>query len=340
MRRIGLFFISLLLILSVSVGSAQTPAPKPSGTKPKPVVSAKPAPQPSQAPVTPASKQPQTPGAADPIVLTNQMMITIMERMKGGYLEEAKKIALDMIIGNEKFVDTPTKEFKTFSTAMGKKLYEYTLAKQGRKGVEVVWLPQPIADGFYFLSMIAFQQGKPEEALGYLQKAINWDPVRAAFHVERGFMLANQPNPPERAQILVTYLRALELADNPADFAAALRGVGFIQIEKSDLEAALACYVQSLRFEPGNKAANQEISYIQSIAPDLVHQIDQKKASAILADRKIRGSYDPLHVQILLLLAEEIGGVKAGKEVKALLHRALQMDPNNAQAKQKLAGMK
>lgn len=276
----------------------------------------------------------------NPIVLSNQMMITVMERIKAGNYEEARAVAKDMVFGSEKLADTPTLITRSFSNLMGKKLYEKMLQKEGRGNVEVKWTQQPIADGYYFQAMISFQEGKPDEALEFLQKAIFWDPVRAAFHVERGFMMHHQKSPVEAATILITYLKALELADNPQDFAAALRGIGYLFVDRRDLKPGLACYLLSRRLDPDDKTASRQIDYIRARAPGLVKDMDETKAAATLKAANVPPTYNPLHVEVRLEIADEIKDPKKAAEVKAILTEALRLDPNNPEVIRRLKALK
>jgi len=188
--------------------------------------------------------------------------------------------------------------------------------------------------------MISFQEGKPEEALDLLQKAIFWDPMRAAFHVERGFMLHHQKNPVETATILVTYLKALELADNPVDFAAALRGIGYLYVNRGDLKSGLACYLLSRKLDLEDKTALHQIDYIRGRAPALVKDMDETKAAALLAAAHIPVAYDPAHVQVRLEIANEIKDPKKAVEVKAILTEALRLDPKNPEIISRLSALK
>jgi len=277
--------------------------------------------------------------SVDPTVLSNQMMITIMERMKAGNYPEAKKIALDMILDCDKYVDTPENEYRSFATLMEKKLYEIYQAREGKKGT-VHWVQQPIADGFYFLAMIAFQEQKLEEAKQYLQKAINWDPMRSAFYMERAYFMIANSETSELAMVMASYLKALELADNFEDFAAAMRGLGYVFVDKGDIEAGLACYLVSLTFEPANMTAKKEIDYIRSLNPELVKSLDASKSAAILSERKVPSRMDTVHIKVLLSIADEPSVQKRPKELKAILKQALLLDPNNVEVKNRLAVVK
>lgn len=72
-----------------------------------------------------------------------------------------------------------------------------------------------------------------------MQKAISWNPVRSAFYAERGFMFLRKNSGADIVGAQIAYEKALELADNPEDFAAALRGLAFVLVERRELEKAL-----------------------------------------------------------------------------------------------------
>ncbi|MFZ2959380.1 MAG: tetratricopeptide repeat protein [Candidatus Ozemobacteraceae bacterium] len=294
----------------------------------------------------PASKAPvagetiaTTPTPIDGVVLSNQMMITFMERLKAGNLAEARTIALQMIEGNEQFIDTPTKEFRSFATLMGKKLYEIQ-AKRAGQNVTVEWVQQPIADGFYFLAMVDYQEGKVEEALVDIQKAISWDPVRAIFHIERGFLMLHKKDNIELSMVMATYIKALELSDCAEDFAAALRGLGFVLVERNDLAAGYAAYMTSKRFDPTNPATVQEMHFIEAQAPGLAKTLDDAKSITLLTERKIPVAISRIHVDVLLTIAGELTGAHQVKELKAVLRRALALDPSNQSIVKKLTELK
>lgn len=321
---------TLMIAAACSLVAAAHAAPQakaPAAAAPKAVEAA--------APATASGARP-----VNPVVLSNQMMITIMERIKAGNYAEARKVAQDMVFGSEKIVDTPTSETRSFSSLMGKKLYEKMLEKEGRGDVKVSWTQQPIADGYYFQAMISFQEQKPEEALAFLQKAIYWDPMRAAFHVERGFMLHHQKTLVDSAKIFITYLKALELADNPMDFAAGLRGIGYLYVERRDLRSGLACYLLSRRLDSDDKTAIRQIDYIRARSAGLVKEMDETKAAAILASNNVPATYNPLHVKVRLEIADEIKDPKKSDEVKAILTEALRLDPKNPEIIRRLSALK
>lgn len=322
------FVLGAALMLTTPL-FAQAPAQKPA-----PVPAAKPAPT-----AAPAARTASAPTEVDGIVLSNQMMITIMERMKAHNFPEARNVAMQMIEGADKIVDTPEREYRSFSSAMGKKLYEMQAKREGRN-VEISWVEQPIADGYYFLAMIDFQEGKPREALENLQKAIGWDPVRAAFHVERGFIQLQQADGGDLALTMASYLKGAELSDNAEDFAAAMRGIGYVLVEKNDLETAMAAYIVARRFDPANPSAQKEIEFIKSQNPMAGKDLDEAKAAALLQQKSIPSTIAKVHSEVLQALAADLDPVKNAKQLKALLKRALTIDPSNTSIQQRLSTLK
>lgn len=268
----------------------------------------------------------------------NQMMLVVMERLRAGNLPEAREVATKLIFEHETFRDSPQEVFRTFSTIMEERLYETQLAVEGVKA-KVRAVPQPIADGFYLLAMIDFQQGEVEKALANLQKAIEWNPVHAAYFIERGFMILHQSNPPDFASAQAAYLRALELADTYEDFAAAMRGIGYVLVDKGDFEGALACYLRARMYDPQDPVAPKEIEFIRKQSPFSLPDIDGVKAVPLLLNRRIPAGVNPIHVKVLLGLADQLTAPDRKKELKALLKRALRLDPQNEIVKKRLAGL-
>ncbi len=272
---------------------------------------------------------------ADPVVLTNQMMLVFMERMKTGNLKEARDVANEMVFGNEKFQDTDQKVFKSFHSAMELELFRLLEQRAGSKR-EIDWIEQPISDGYYFLAILDFQEGKHEEALANLQKAIFWNPVRSAFFAERGFMFLRKNSGSDIVAAQVAYEKALELADNPEDFAAALRGLAFVLVERRELQKALACLVVSKEFDADESDADEEIQFIRGIDPGLVDSMNLKTARDVLKNARILATYAPEHVQVLLRLADSYKSPKDAQKVILLLKKAKDMAPGNTDVANRL----
>lgn len=91
-------------------------------------------------------------------------------------------------------------------------------------------------------------------------------PVSANAANERGYIL-NQLGRPDDA--IVAYRRALLLATRyPSQqpfHATALRGIGFALIELNRLDEAESTFNESLRVDPGNRLALNELAYIRQL---------------------------------------------------------------------------
>lgn len=265
----------------------------------------------------------------------NEIMVNISESLRSGDYDTARKLAGKLLAGHEKYQDSSAEEFKSFASMMGKTLHELKLKSEGRS-VKVTWIPEPVADGYYFLAMIDFQDGKHAEALENIQKAIQWDPVRSAFYAERAYFMLQMQPPAESAQILASYLHALEHADDAPDFAHALRGIGYVLVNRGDIEGALACYMKSLEFDSQDLAAREQIELIRVRNPRLHAEMNGDIAVKVMSERKIPFKFDPRHVQVLLIMHDDLAQKGFKKEAAALLQRAKKMNPNDPEVKKRL----
>ncbi len=329
-RYLPLCLIAALTINGASFAQKAAPDQKPAGKPAKAEV--KPAKTDTAAVVKTEAKK------VDPIVMTNQMMLVFMERMKSGNLDDAREVANEMIFGHEKYVDNDQVEHKSFHSAMEKELYQL-LEKRNGSSKKIEWVEQPVSDGFYFLSILDFQQGKHEEALANMAKAIFWNPVRAAFYNERGFMLLKKNSGPDLLMAQIAYLKALELADSHEDFAAALRGLAFVLVERGQLDQALACLLVSKGFDPANEDAEEEISFIREKAPALFNKMKFADALEIMKKNQIPSEFSPEHVQIILRLADNFALGKETQKALALVKKAHTMEPKNEEVAKRLKSL-
>ena len=217
---------------------------------------------------------------------------------------------------------------------MEKELYTLLETRSGSKK-EIVWLEQPISDGFYFMAILDFQENKHEDALANIQKAIYWNPMRSAFYTERGFMFLRKNTGPDILSAQIAYQKALELADNAEDFAAALRGLAFVLVEKKDLDQALACLMVSKSYDSSNNDADEEMLFIKRLNPDLFSSMTFAKAKEVMQANKIIFEYAPDHVQVLIKLADNMPAASADKAVM-LLKKAQEMAPQNTEITKRL----
>jgi tetratricopeptide (TPR) repeat protein len=276
---------------------------------------------------------------SDPILLTNQLMLVFMEHMKHENYKEAREVAQEMIYEHKKFKDTAAYEYKSFHSVMEKELYQILQAKKGERK-EVRWLQQPISDGFYLLAVLDFQEGNHDKALDTLQKAIQWNPVRSAFFSERGFMLLRKDSGPDLLMSRIAYEKALELAETGEDFAAALRGLAFIFVEQGRLADGLACLLVSKEFDSTNLDAEEEIAFIRRANPALFAIMNVAKAKEQLRKIGIQTTYSPVHIQVLMRVANNFATAKSADRAIMLLRKASDMAPENLEVQRRLKQLK
>ncbi len=325
-------YLPFCLIAGLVCGGAAF-AQKASSTQPSPAAGK--AQTDSVAVTTEKAKTESASAPSNPVLLANQMMIVFMERMKAGNFKEAREVAEEMIFGHDKYADSAIKEYKSFHSIMEKELYELQQKRAGSKK-NVVWVDQPISDGFYLLSVLDFQEGKHEDALKNMSQAIFWNPTRSAFHTERGFMLIRKNSGPDLLMANVAYIKAIELADNNEDFAAALRGMAFVLVERNQLDVAYGALLIARHLEPDNTAALEEMSFIKSRAPGLSDQIDVKTARALLKKNNIPIQFSEDHVQVLIKLADSFTEPNDVEKAVLLLKKAQEMSPKNQEVARRL----
>lgn len=272
-----------------------------------------------------------------PVTLSNELMLVFMDRMKTGNYKGAREVANDMIKGAAKYNTNTKVEFKSFESIVEKTLYELLQVKDGNKS-QINWTQQPIADGYYLLAMLDFQQGNHKSALKNIGKAIYWNPVHSAFYAERGFMLLKKKSGPDRLMAQIAYTKALELAATKDDFAAALQGLAFILIDRGQLKLALACLIVEKEFLPNNLDAEQEIAFIGRNAPSLLSQVNLTEARKLLKERNILSTFAPIHVKVLIKLADKFA-TKNKKKAISLLEAALKLNPTNQKVIKKLKAL-
>ncbi|MEE4454088.1 tetratricopeptide repeat protein [Novosphingobium resinovorum] len=129
----------------------------------------------------------------------------------------------------------------------------------------VVLGPQ-VCDALYAKSYALIELGRRPEALAALQRLTALAPMHGQYFIELGYAyrINGQNDKAEEA-----YRSALEHADFAEDDktkkhtrAAARRGIGYMLIEKGDLNGAEKAYRQSLKDDPDSPVARNELDFI------------------------------------------------------------------------------
>ena len=263
----------------------------------------------------------------------NEMMLVFVQRLKSGNVAEARKIAKEMTAFSQKYKDSATVEYKSFYSNIEKEIY---LLKNKDNKKKVVWVEEPIADGYYFLAVIDFQEKQYKDAIDNIQKCIFWNPVRSPYYSERGFIFLNSGPDSDVISAQVAYEQALEYANDEESFAAGLRGLGFVFALKNQFEESYAAMILSKEFEPDSIDADEHIIRLKNLVSGIDLNIDANKARQILQKSKIQTTFSPEQVKVLIKLASELKMPEEKEKAKVFLTRALMLDPHNKEAINKL----
>lgn len=273
----------------------------------------------------------------DSIDKGNQMMIAFMEHIKIGDVKGARKIANDMIAPAKDYKDSDTVEYKTFYSQME---MEYYLLKNKDNKKEVKWVQEPIADGYYLLAVLDFQEKLYKDALEHIQNCVSWNPVRSAYYIERGFLYLFSGDEQNIVDAQVAYEKAIELADSSEDIAAGLRGIASVMNAKGNLPVAVAALVVSKEYDSENPDADEQILYIKREYSDFDCNMTSKEARKLLKENNIQCDYSHDHVEILVKMASKLDKPEDKEMAKILLQQATFLEPNNTDLKNKLKALK
>ena len=263
----------------------------------------------------------------------NQMMMVFVQRLKSGNVAEARKIAKEIADYSKNYKDDANTEYKSFYSNIEKELY---ILKNKDNKKKVVWVEEPIADGYYFLAVIDFQEGKYKEAIEDIQKCISWNPVRSPYYCERGFIFLNSGKDPDAINAEVAYLQALEYANNEEDFASALRGLSFALAARNEFDVSMAAMVLSKEFERNSVDADEHILRLKKLIPNYDFEMNAKKARQILKENKIQTTYSPEHVRVLIKLASALKKPEEKEKAIIFLTHAQMLEPMNVEVMNKL----
>jgi tetratricopeptide (TPR) repeat protein len=169
---------------------------------------------------------------------------------------------LDEIVGAfEKKMTDPSVAY--VSVANRAELTKYQLEQPGKS---VRWLDYSFGDALHQKTLLAVTRRDFPEALRLSTRELSFRPYAAVAYTEHGFILNSLGKP---ADGLRAYTKALQLSENfdsnRGVKAAALRGIGFTQIDLGDYEAARNALNQSLQVEPNNEIALGELEYIRGM---------------------------------------------------------------------------
>ena len=173
---------------------------------------------------------------------------------------QAKALLLDAARQCDAYRAAPGRRSLSFRT---QRQYELYLRDHG-DGEPIDWLDSACANVYIQLGYIAVELRDAAQAIRWLDKAHATAPYEPEALTERGAALNMSK---DWSAALSSYQQALALTRNHPEAAyaeaLALRGTGYALIELGDLDAAQTAYEESLALEPGNKVAENEMTYIR-----------------------------------------------------------------------------
>jgi tetratricopeptide (TPR) repeat protein len=189
---------------------------------------------------------------------TNKLATLLKEKKLG----EAEEVIAAVLGYFEKLTVDPQITYRCFANQE-----ELAYFKQRNPDIKnVVWLDHAFGEALHSMAFLLAARKQWDDALKTLDREIAMRPYFAGAHTERGYVL-NRTG--KHKEALASYQSALALAEKHASSKSwqglALRGMGYALIELGDLPGARAAYERSLKVDPNNALAQQELEYIKML---------------------------------------------------------------------------
>jgi Flp pilus assembly protein TadD len=126
---------------------------------------------------------------------------------------------------------------------------------------DVVWVPNAYPRAAYYLGYIAIERGAFEAAVAVLDHGLRLQPDSGKLAHEKAQALLRAGRLDEAGAVYREVLGRPGFLP-PADRAAQLRGRGYLEIERHDLDAAERTFREALALEPDSPVARNELEYI------------------------------------------------------------------------------
>jgi tetratricopeptide (TPR) repeat protein len=140
------------------------------------------------------------------------------------------------------------------------------MAKHGQPG-DVVWERAVYPVACYYLGMVAVREGKPDDALGHLDRGEELEPGHPLFALQRGQALHGLGRLEEA---LGAFHRVGDVGPfvTPRVKAMAHRGEGVVLADLGRLDEAEGRLRESQRYEPNSPIARDELLYVYHLRAD------------------------------------------------------------------------
>ncbi len=137
---------------------------------------------------------------------------------------------------------------------------------QKNQGVErsVNWIPSAYPRAYYYLGFFNVKTGRPAEAITLLDRGQALEPTNPRFRLEKAQAFAKLGRFDDALECYQE-IQSVNRYVSAHLLAVACRGRGFVLIEKGDLDGAEAELKESLKHEPENEGAFNELAYIANL---------------------------------------------------------------------------
>jgi Flp pilus assembly protein TadD len=150
------------------------------------------------------------------------------------------------------------------SVASEKELQRFT--QESGASRRVVWVDWAYREALHLKAFVHAAQKDYATALEFLKLETQIAPYCSIAHVERGYALNALGRPTEAvAEYEIAVALAREVASSAGTEAMALRGLGFTLIELNELDRAEAALRDSLKLDPQNEVAKNELLYLRRL---------------------------------------------------------------------------
>lgn len=143
----------------------------------------------------------------------------------------------------------------------------YAAQADGKKSNSTVF-PTALCEALFIKAYALNELKREPEAVATLEQLTVLAPLHAHYFVELGYAY-RMVGAPDKA--MTAYRMAFDSSKTPglddakADRAAALRGIGYLLIDKNDLDGAADSYRKSLEEDPSSAIAKSELDYIDGL---------------------------------------------------------------------------
>ncbi len=183
----------------------------------------------------------------------------LLELIRDKRLAEAERIAYEI---SKKYESSFNPNVLQYTFQSNEDYQEFKRAST----LDFEWIDWGYKECLQMQAFIAAERRDFASALPILQGLEKVAPMSAGTAVERGY-IQNQMGDPSGA--LSAYKRALEISHRYQSQrqyqAAALRGIGYALVELKRLDEAERAYQDSLKIEPNNPIAQNELAYIREL---------------------------------------------------------------------------